>query len=139
MVPGTGRGMGYCGGFDAPGWANAGPGRGFYGRGMPLGQGRGRGPGRPRGWGGMPRGRWGGMAAGRGPGGMRWRHWYNATGLPRWARQGAVPPWAYDAEYDAQQPAPSREQEVEMLKDEAAWLKDHLDAIQARMDELSQE
>ena len=34
----TGRGVGYCGGFSAPGWANAMPGRGF---GMGWGRGRG--------------------------------------------------------------------------------------------------
>jgi hypothetical protein len=34
---------------------------------------------------------------------------------------------------------PSREQEVDMLKDEAEWLKEQLDAISARMDELGQE
>jgi hypothetical protein len=34
---------------------------------------------------------------------------------------------------------PSREQEVEMLKDEAQWLKERLDEIGTRMDELSQE
>jgi hypothetical protein len=57
------------------------------------------------------------------------RHWYYATGLPRWARWGAGTPYA----------APSQEQEVEMLRDEAEWLKEQLDAINQRMDELSQE
>lgn len=40
MGPMTGRQMGYCAGFDAPGYANAGFGRGF-GRGRGLGRGRG--------------------------------------------------------------------------------------------------
>ena len=34
---------------------------------------------------------------------------------------------------------PSREQEVEMLKDEAKWLKEELDAISERMEQLTQE
>jgi hypothetical protein len=117
--PRTGWGMGYCGGYDAPGWANWGPGRRFSGRG----------------------GRWGGHRAppayvgGRpGGGGWGWRHWYHATGLPRWARWGAPPAGAYGPDYGP----PSREQEIGMLKDEAEWLKDQLDAINQRMDELSQ-
>jgi len=65
MGPMTGRGMGYCTGYDVPGYVN--PATGF-------------GLGRGRGW-------WGG---GRG-----WRHWYYATGLPRWARTGYAPAWAY--------------------------------------------
>jgi hypothetical protein len=34
---------------------------------------------------------------------------------------------------------PSQAQEVEMLRDEAEWLKGQLDAISKRMDELAQE
>ena len=125
MGPRTGRGMGYCAGWEAPGWANPGPGRGYYGRG-----GRGM---RARGW--------GGYGPGYGGGGRGWRHWYHATGLPRWARGQGLPygdvpaPWEYGPAY---QP-PSREQELEMLKDEAAWLGEQLDAISKRMDELSSE
>ncbi len=95
MGPRTGRGMGYCGGYASPGWANPGPGRRFFGRG----------------------------------GGHGWRHWYYATGLPRWARWGVPPAYA----------PPSREQELEALRGEAEWLKERLDAINRRMDELSQE
>ena len=122
MGPRTGRGMGYCGGYDAPGWANPGPGWGFYGRG-----------GR-----GIRGGRWAGFGAGRG-GGWGWRHQYYATGLPRWARWGSPPATAYGAPYGAPYEPPSKTQEVEMLKDEAEWLKEQLDAINRRMDELSQE
>ena len=116
--PMTGWGMGYCSGYDAPGWANWGPGRRFAGRG-----------GRRTG-----AGRWSGYGAGRG-GGHRWRHWYYATGLPRWARWGPPPVEAYGPAYAA----PSRQDEVEMLRNEAEWLKEQLDAINQRMDELSQE
>jgi hypothetical protein len=34
---------------------------------------------------------------------------------------------------------PSREQEIGMLKDEAEWLKEQLNTINQRMDELSEE
>jgi hypothetical protein len=77
----------------------------------------------------------GGYGPGPGGGGHGWRHWYYATGLPRWARWGTPPAWASGAGWNP----PSREQEVDMLKDEAAWLKEQLDAINERMDQLSQE
>lgn len=119
MGPMTGRGMGYCGGYDAPGWASRGPGQRLYGRG----------------------GRSGGPGFGRGGGGWGYRHWYHATGLPRWARGQrfvgfGVPP---AAAYGAPDAPPSREQEMEMLKDEAEWLQEQLNAINQRMDELSGE
>ena len=42
--PMTGRGLGYCGGYGAPGYTNPAPGRGFgYGRGWGRGRGFGRG------------------------------------------------------------------------------------------------
>lgn len=120
MGPMTGRGAGYCGGYDAPGWANLPPGRGFG-----LGWGGGRG------WGG--RGGWGG--------GWRHRNWYYATGVPGWARfggapvSGAPPAWGYGP-YGA---APSREKETEFLRQQAEWLKQQLDAIGQRIEELSEE
>jgi hypothetical protein len=118
MGPRTGRGMGYCGGYDAPGWANWGPGRSSYGprRGFYGVQGRGMRGGRRSGF-------------GPGAGGRGWRHQYYATGLPRWARWGIPPTWN----------PPSREQEVDMLKEEADWLREQLEAITARMEELDQE
>jgi hypothetical protein len=127
MGPMTGRGMGYCGNYCAPGWANWGPGRGFYGRGGREFRARG--------------GRWGGSGLGRGGGGWGYRHWYHATGLPRWARVQRFAGFEYSpaVAYGAPDAHPSREQEVEMLKDEAEWLKEQLDAIDQRMDELSQE
>jgi len=66
MGPMTGRAAGYCAGYDAPGYMNPVPGRGF---------GMGWGGGWGRGW--------------------RWRHWYHATGLPGWARFGRAPAWGY--------------------------------------------
>ena len=50
MGPMTGRGMGFCAGYDVPGYLNPGTG---YGRGMAYGRGRGIGRGMAwgRGWG----------------------------------------------------------------------------------------
>jgi hypothetical protein len=116
MGPMTGRGAGYCGGYDAPGRSNWGPGRRFYGR------------GRRGGYGPPP-------MYGRAGGGRGWRHWYHATGLPRWARWGNPPAWDQGPEYGP----PPREQEIEMLKDQAEWLREQLEAINLRMDELGKE
>lgn len=110
MGPRTGRGAGYCGGYDAPGWANPIPGRG-------LGLGRGRG--------------------GFGSRGSGWRHrnWYYATGIPGWARFGYGPAWGAPPA----PPTPSREQETEFLRQQAEWLKQQLDAISQRIEELGTE
>jgi len=82
----------------------------------------GRGFGRGGGWGGG----WGG---GRG-GGRGWRHWYYATGLPGWARFGYGPAWGYGAT------PPSPQEEVESLREQAEWLKQQLDAITQRIEEV---
>jgi Family of unknown function (DUF5320) len=50
--------------------------------------------------------------------GRGWRHRYYATGIPGW-----VPP--------------TQEQEIANLKAQAEWLKNQLDAIQKRIDEIS--
>ncbi len=63
MGPRTGRGAGYCTGYDMPGFANPGPGRAF----------------------GMG---WGAGGAGRG---WRYRRAYYATGVPGWAAYGGFP------------------------------------------------
>jgi len=108
----TGRAAGYCGGYDAPGWGNPVPGRGF---------------GLGRMWGAA----WGGRGGGRGH-----RNWYHATGVPGWARFGGGPAWGYDP--DAPAPAVAK-QEIELLRQQAEWLKGQLDAIAQRMAELSKE
>jgi hypothetical protein len=114
MGPMTGRGAGYCGGYDAPGWANAVPGRGFG-----------------LGWG--SRGGWGR--------GLRHRNWYYVTGIPGWARSGHAPAWGAPPAwgYGLYTAAPSREQETEFLRQQAGWLKQQLDTIGQRIEELSQE
>lgn len=100
--PRTGRGAGYCAGYDRPGYSNPGPGYGM-------------------GYGGRFGGRGGSWGGGRG-----WRHWYYATGQPYWART-----MSYPTEPDVQ--------ELDTLKQEAAWLKEQLDAIHKRIDSLESE
>lgn len=110
MGPMTGRAAGYCAGYGMPGYANPMPGRGF-------------GLGRARGWGGG----WGR--------GYRWRHWFYATGLPGWLRFGYGPAWAPPpAAYGPY--APSPDEELDALKGQAQWLKDELEAISKRIEEL---
>ena len=65
--PMTGRGAGFCAGFEMPGYENPLPGRGF---GMGFGRGRG--------------------ARGYGGGGRGWRNMFYATGQPGWMRFGAA-------------------------------------------------
>ncbi|MFO7743304.1 MAG: DUF5320 domain-containing protein [Anaerolineae bacterium] len=110
----TGRAAGYCSGYDVPGYANPGPRMG-----MAWG----------RGWGGG----WGG-AWGRGRG---WRRGYYATGMPFWARYGAG--YAPAAGYPPYGPAPTKEQEIATLRTQADWLRESLDAITSRIQELEQE
>ena len=63
-----------------------------------------------------------GRARGFRGGGRGWRHWFYATGLPRWARAGFA--------------SPTPQQEAEALKEQAGWLKDQLDAINKRIEEI---
>jgi hypothetical protein len=93
--PRTGRGAGYCAGYSTPGFAN---------------------PSRVG---------WAGFGAGFQGGGRGWRHWYYATGLPRWARP------TY--------PFPTPEEEMAGLKEQADLLQNQLEALNARIAELSKE
>lgn len=112
----TGRGAGFCAGYEMAGYVNPMPGRGF-------GMGRGRG------------GAWGGPGSRRG-----WRHWYHATGLPGWARFGHAPAWGMPRPggYSPYAGPPTPEQEVEFLRAEAEWLEEQLEAITGRIEELEQ-
>ena len=121
--PMTGRGAGHCAGYAQPGFMNPAPGGGGFGAAQGGGfaaQGRSFGAGRG-----------GGFGAGRG-GGRGRRNMYYATGLPGWARAGyGVPgPQSY-----AGAPA-SPKQEADMLKEEAGYLKQQMDDIQARINML---
>ena len=98
MGPMTGRAAGYCAGYSNPGFTNP-----VFGRGV-------RGFGR------------GFFGRGRGN-----RHMYYATGLPFWARYGAIAP-------DIPQMAP--EQEMDLLSSQADYLKKALEDITKRIDDL---
>jgi hypothetical protein len=114
MGPMTGRRAGYCAGYDAPGFANPAPRMGMAWR-------RGRGGG------------WGG--------GWRWRHVYYATGRPGWARTGYAPAWGAPpaGAYGPYAAPPTSEQEVEFLRSQAEWLREQLEAISSRIEELERE
>jgi len=107
--PMTGRGAGYCAGYDVPGYMN--PGVGGMGRGW--GRGRGR---HLFGWGFGARARRGAYGG-------------------RWAPPAYAPPVGA-APYVPYAPA-SREDEIAYLKDEAKGLQDALGQIQTRIEELS--
>ena len=107
LGPITGRGAGLCAGYVAPGFANFAPGRGFGGR-------------------------------GRGGGGRGWRHRFYATGLTGWQRAGWGWPgfgWCSPA-VDAP-PATSRDQELNLLKQQAQGLAQTLEQIRERIAELA--
>jgi len=106
----TGRAAGFCAGFGVPGYANPFPGRGW-----------GRGGGFGRGWGG---------------GGRGWRNRFWATGVPGWAWAAGVPGWAW---FGQAAPAQSAEAEVTALQQQAAVLKQSLDAINERLAHLEAE
>lgn len=120
--PMTGRGAGFCAGYDVPGYMNPAYGRGF---------------GRGRGWGrGFGRGR--GMGFGRG-----WGHGYYATGLPEWA-PGYAYPYPYPegfrtAPITATNSKTVRTEELAYLKDQAQYFTEALDDINKRVDELQNE
>ncbi len=98
--PLSGRGMGYCSGADALEYAQPGPGMGR------------------------------GFARGRGDQRRGYRHWFHATGLPRWARYGS-PAGASEPQVG------DTAQEVADLKAHADWLGRQLGAIQARLEALT--
>ena len=101
----TGRGLGYCAGHPAPGYAASG-----------YGCGRGRG-----GFGG------GGYGGGRG-----FRHRYYATGTPGWRRAIPEPGYRATPEYAPQAP-PAPRDAVAALKAEAEYLAAALAETRARL------
>lgn len=105
--PMTGRGMGYCAGYDMPGFQNRPEGYGGYG-----GRGRGGFGGRGMGGGGFGRGR---------------RHRYFATGMPGWMAGG----YPY---YGPQGTGP--ETELKALEEEASFLERSLEEVKKRLAEL---
>ena len=107
MGPMTGRGMGYCAGYDMPGYMHPGYG---YGRGY----GRGYGWGRGRGFRGG-RGGWG-----RGRSAEPMPHGYP----PAWGLPPVAPRW-------------TQEDELAALKEHAEMLQSSLADINRRIEELS--
>ncbi len=118
MGPMTGRGAGFCAGYNVPGFMNPvyGRGMGYYGGGTGGGFGRGR-----------------GMGGGRG-----YRNMYYATGLPGWARYPFAP--AGGAGVNPQMaPGMSREHEIELLNQQSEYLSNALQEVKKRLDELEAE
>ena len=117
MGPMTGRAAGYCAGYSVPGYMSPIPGRGLWGRGWGRGRGRGRG----------------------------WRNWYHATGLTGRQRIAMGMPAYGDVWPNAGSMAapfatePSKEQETELLKQQAEYFKNALDDINKRLDEIQQQ
>ena len=103
--PMTGRGLGYCAGYPAPGYAAGG-----------YGQGRGAG-----GYGG------GGYGGGRG-----FRHRYYATGVPGWGRAGYAPAYGPPVGY-APPVAPAPIDDAAVLKAEADYLAAALEETKSRL------
>jgi len=103
----TGRGLGYCAGYDAPGYAAPGPG---------LGMARGWGGGGGRGW---------GRGAGGGGRGMRWNA-PQAGWQPGWQAAPVAPPMA----------APAVDQQA-VLQQQQEYLKAQLARIEQQLSSLS--
>ena len=112
--PRTGRAAGFCAGYDVPGYMNP---YGWYGGGW--GRTRGFGGGRGRGWGR----------------GMGWRHGWGGGFGPRWgASYGYEAPYGYAAPYPVE--PPTKEDELEMLKEQHGQLEAALKNIQKRISQL---
>lgn len=108
LGPRTGRGLGYCSGYGAPGYVFPGPGLGF-GRGFGLGRAFGRGLGR-------------GFRMGRGRG-FWWSGGAGFWGYPYYP----VIPHGYQ---------PAVEEESSWLEDQAKSLEQQLAQVQKRLAEL---
>ena len=111
LGPMTGRAAGYCAGYNVPGYLN---------------------PTVPR-WG------WYGGGWGRGRG---YRHWYYLTGLPGWARFGYYPyspvnPYYYQGPIG--NPNITREQQINILKNQAEILRKNLEDINKAISDLEKE
>jgi hypothetical protein len=116
LGPMTGRAAGYCAGYSVPGFMNPAGGR-FY----------------PR----------AGLGTGAGRGGRGYRNFYYATGLPGYVRYSmGLPAWGgagyipnvANPFFTAQNIDPK--QETEVLKNQAEFLSQQLNNIQARLSEL---
>jgi len=103
--PRTGRGFGFCSGYQAPGYTAGG---GYAGWGAGFGRGRGF-------W-------------CRGGGGRGWRNMFYATGQPGWARSGyptAAPPMP-----DAESEKRVLQDEAEALQAELGAIRQRLNTLE---------
>jgi hypothetical protein len=107
--PITGRGAGFCAGYNVAGFMNPDWGTGIGGRG------------------------WG---RGFGGGGWRHRHWYYATGAPGWQRTFAGRPVYTPPFPAASSPPTTREQELDVLKNQARHFEQALDDLRNRISEI---
>jgi len=116
----TGRGAGFCAGFDVPGHMNPLPRRGL---GWRRGFGRGRGRGFGRGWGtGFGRGRWAGYYS---------MPYYPAQPTP------VVPATArFQPQMTKEDEIQFLQQEIKALENEKKALDDELGSIIKRLEEL---
>lgn len=106
----TGRGMGFCAGYESPGYANMIPGGSA----------------------------WSCFGRGRGfrNGGRGWRQGFAATGLPGWMRFGDYgAPYGNRAPYPQADP----EMEKQALKTQADFLQSELDRIRKRLEDIDAE
>lgn len=113
LGPMTGRAAGFCAGYSVPGFMN--PAWGAVGRGWGYGGGGGRG------W---------GFGGG---GGWRHRNWYRATGMPGW--QPAWPTYA-PSSMPGFGPFVTKEQEIEVLRNQAKSAEQALDDLRKRIHDL---
>jgi len=106
----TGRAAGYCAGFSAPGYVNPPVGGGGFGRRGGRGGGRGR------------------------------RNMYYATGMPGWNRAAqGMPAGGWPGAPQAAHPAPSAQQQMDVLKREAEFLEQQLNEIRQHLSALENE
>jgi hypothetical protein len=105
--PRTGRGAGYCGGADMPGYANA-----------------------------LPGGGRGGFGRGRGGGGRGWRHWFHATRLTGWQRGMRGGPWGA-APAEVTGPAPSRDEQLSLLRADLRCFEQTVAQLRQRIEALA--
>ena len=102
MDPMTGRAVGYCAGYNVPGYMNPVGGR----MGMGFGRGFGRGSGLGRGW--------------------------RFSGYPRPIPYGTVPfgPFPHGTNYSPEQEAESLKMQAKLLEDEIAVIQKHLSELE---------
>ncbi len=112
MGPMTGRAVGYCAGYNAPGYIDPVFRRGVCGAGVLRGAGRGN----------------------------KWRNWYHAAGQPFRTWVNRQPWWGPGRDLTSAYAKPmSKEAEIDMLKTEAANLENALQEIRDRLAKISEE